>query len=114
PHPAVMRAMRGREEIRRGGFAREEQAAVYRGGEHGALAGMAGECVGIGAAGEGVVGPARFLQRLELAAEIVAEEGHDLVDRMRGDRPVAGVFELLRKAPAEKAFDAGLAERAQM
>src|SRR5690348_12168641 len=114
PHPRIMRPVRGREEIRRGGFAREEQAAVDRSGKHGALAGMAGEGMGVGAAGEGVVGPARFLQWLELAAEVVAEKGRDLVDRMRGDRAVAGVLQRLRKAPAEKTFDAGLAERTQM
>ena len=38
----------------------------------------------------------------------------DLVDAVRGDGAVAGVFQRLRKASAEKAFDAGLAERAQM
>ena len=44
----------------------------------------------------------------------IAEQGDDLVDRLRGQRAVAGVFQFVRKAAAEKAFDAGLAERAQM
>ena len=39
---------------------------------------------------------------------------YDLVDRLRRQRAVAGIFQCLRKAAAEKAFDAGLAERAQM
>ena len=74
PLPAVPRPMRGREKIRRGRFARKEQPPIDRRGQHGALAGMAGQRVRIGAAREGVVGPARFRERLQLAAEVVAEE----------------------------------------
>ena len=75
---------------------------------------MAGQGVRIGAARERVVGPARFRQRLELAAKVVAEEGRDLVDAVRGEGAGPGIFQLLRKAAAEKTLDAGLAERAQM
>ena len=113
--PAVPCPMRGREKIRRGRFARKEQSPVDRRRQHGAGAGVAGQRVRIGAAREGVVGPARFRQRLQFAAVIVAEE------RRRSRRCFAPPARRRRRLPvrlretaAEKAFDAGLAERAQM
>ena len=95
----------------RRGFSREEQPAVDRGCQHGALAGMAGQGVRVGAAGERVVGPARFAERFQLAAEVVAEEGDDLVDAVRGDGAVAGVREVLRKNDAPETLASGLAAR---
>ena len=71
--------MRGGEKVRRGGLAREEQPVIDGCREHGTFAGVAGQRVGIGAAGEGIMGPARFPQRFQLAAEVVAEETCDLV-----------------------------------
>src|SRR6516225_570708 len=56
----VMRAMCGREEIRRGGLSSKEQAVVDGCGEHGALMGLSWKGVRIGAAGEGIMRPARF------------------------------------------------------
>jgi hypothetical protein len=43
PLSRIPRAMGGGEKVRRGGLARKEQAAVDGRGEHGALAGMAGQ-----------------------------------------------------------------------
>src|ERR1700730_6362843 len=83
--------MRGGEKIRRGRLSCEEQAAV-----------------------DGVGAPTRFRKRLQAAAEIRAEQACDLVERLRCECALAGVFQGLRKASAEKAFDTGLAERAQM
>jgi hypothetical protein len=39
--------MRGGEEVRRGRFTRKEQTAIDGGGEHGALAGVAGQRVAV-------------------------------------------------------------------
>ncbi len=52
-------AVRGREEIERAGFAGKEQAVVDRCGEPGAVVGMAGPRIGIGAAGERIPRHAR-------------------------------------------------------
>src|ERR1700753_2119336 len=106
--------MRGGEETRRGGFAGEEQAVVNGGGEHGALAGVAGERMRIGAARKRVVAPARFPEWRQFAAKIVAEQGRDLVDRLRCQRADPRVPHFRRKAAAEEALDAGLAERTQV
>ena len=107
-----MRAMGGGEEVGRGGFTCEEQPAIDGRGEHGALAGVPGQGMRIGAAGEAIERPARFLQRLQSSSKIAAEKRDDLVDRLCGDRAVPGLFQASRKISAEKAFDAGLAERA--
>src|SRR5579864_4428421 len=107
-----MRAMGGGEEIRRGGFTGKEQPAVDGRGEHGAFAGMPGQSMRIGAAGETIERPARFLQRLQSSSKIAAEKRDDLVDRLCGDRAVSRIFQASRKASAEKALNAGLAERA--
>ena len=74
PLSGIMRAVGGGEKVRRGGFAGKEQPAIDGRGEHRALAGVARQRMRIGAAGEGIVRPARFRQRLQLAAKIVAEE----------------------------------------
>src|SRR5271168_828543 len=97
-----MCAVGGGEKVRRGGFTRKEQPAIDRSGEHGALAGVARQRMRIGAAGEGIMRPARFLQRPQPAAKIIAEEGDDLVDRLRRNRAVAGVFQFLRKLSTKK------------
>src|SRR5579864_8259255 len=107
-----MRAMGGGEEVRRGGFSGKEQPAIDGRGEHGAFARVPGQSVRIGAAGERIERPARFLQRLQSPSKIAAEKRDDLVDCLRGDRAVPGIFQTSRKASSEKALDAGLAERA--
>jgi hypothetical protein len=56
--------MRRREKIRRGRLTRKKQTPIDGRGQHGAITGMAGERVRIGAAGERVVGPAGFRKRL--------------------------------------------------
>ena len=65
--------MRGREKIRAGGLACEEQPPIDGGGEYRAVAGVTGQRVRIGAARERVVRPARFRQRFQLAAKVGAE-----------------------------------------
>src|SRR5579884_4291747 len=101
--------MRGGEKLRRGRFTGKEQASIHRRGKHGAFAGVARQRVGIGAARKGIVSPARFPERLQLAAEIIAEKRDDLVDRGGCYRAVACILECARIAAAEKSFDAGLA-----
>src|SRR6516165_3704403 len=101
PLAAVLRPMGGGEKIRRGRFAGKEKSAVERRGEHGAGAGVARQRMRVGAAGERVLRPARFRQRLQAAAIIRAEHRHDFVDGLRGERAFAGIFKLARKAPAE-------------
>ena len=78
--------MRGRKKSRRGRLSREEQPVIDRCCQHRALVGVAGQRVGVGAAGKGIVGPARFRERLEFAAKIIAEEAHDLIDTISGKR----------------------------
>ena len=56
--------MRRREKVQRRGFPRKKQPPIDRRGEGRAVAGVAGEGVRIRAASEGVMGPARFRQRL--------------------------------------------------
>lgn len=94
--------MRRREEIRRRRFAREEQPAIDRRRQHRAVAGMAGQRMRIGAAGEGIVGPARFGERLQLAPDIVAEKACDLVDALGREGAIAGVFNSRAKLPPKK------------
>src|SRR5579872_57287 len=107
-----MRSMGGGEEVGRGGFTGKEQPAIDRRGEHGAFAGVPGQGMRIGAAGERIERPVRFPQRLQSSSKIAAEKRDDLVDRLCGDRAVPGVFQASRKFSAEKALNAGLAERA--
>src|SRR5690349_20928118 len=98
--------MGGREKVRRGGLAGEEQPVVDGRGQHSPLICMAWQRVRIGAAGEAVVSPARFGERAQLAAKIIAEIPRDLVDRRGSERAVAGIFQRPGMAAAEKAFDA--------
>src|SRR6202012_2118052 len=111
---ALQRAMGGGEEIRRGRFAGEEQPLVDGSRENGAVAGVAGQRVRIGAAGERIMRPARLRQWLQPRAKTIAEQACNLVDALRGEGADAGILQLLGKTSAEIAFDAGLAEWAQM
>src|ERR1700733_3818460 len=82
-----MRAVGGGEKVRRSGFTRKEQAVIDGSGEHRAFIGMPGQGMRVGTARKRIMRPARFLQRLQLAAKIVAEERDDLVDRVWRGRP---------------------------
>src|ERR1700744_4324378 len=81
PLSGIMRAVGGGEEVRRGGLSSKKQPAIHGRGEDCSLAGMPRPRMRIGAAGEGVMRPARFLQGPQLAAKVIAEEGHDPADR---------------------------------
>src|SRR3954470_14592685 len=106
--------MRRREKVWRRRLSRKEQAPIDRRCQYGAVAGVARQCVRIGPSCEGIMRPARLVERLQLSPDVVAEKAHDLVDALRGKSAFAGIFQFARKAAAEKAFDAGLAERADM
>src|ERR1700756_4736824 len=98
-----MRAVGGGEEVRRGGFSGKEQPAIDGRGEDCAFAGVSGQSMRIGAAGEAIERPARFLQRLQSRSKIAAEKRDNLVDRLCGDRAVPRIFQTSRKTSAEKA-----------
>src|SRR5205814_1915566 len=83
-------AVGGREEIEGTRFAGEEQPVVDGGGELGASVGMAGQRVGIGAAGEFVLAPERGGERLDAAAYVAAEQPGQFVGR-EGDHRVEAV-----------------------
>src|SRR4051795_7064336 len=104
--------MRRREKVRRRRLSRKEQPPIDRCRQYGAIAGVAWQRVRVGASRERVVRPARLAERLQLSPDVVAEQARDLVDALRGKSAFAGVLQLARKATAEKAFDAGLAEGA--
>src|SRR5437016_10966526 len=85
---AQIGAVRGREEIGRGGLAGEEQAVVDRGGEHRAVLGVARQRVGIGAARPGVLQPGGRGERRYFAANVVAEEARELAGGEGEHRPL--------------------------
>src|SRR5438874_12811031 len=64
-------AVRGREEIGRGGLAGEEQTVIDRGGEHGAVLGVARQRIGIGDERPGVAQAGGRAEREELPAGVV-------------------------------------------
>jgi len=86
---------------------RKEQAVVDRRRENRAVACVAaGERMRIGTTREGVMRPAGFHERLQLAAEIVAEKRDDLIDACSDDGAFAGVFELFRiAAPKDRSSE---------
>src|SRR5689334_25004569 len=75
---------------------------------------MAGQRMRIGAACERVGAPARFGERPQTPADVVAEQCGDVVDRLRRQGALAGRLDLAREAAAIKTFDAGLPKRTQL
>ena len=92
--------------MRRAGLAGKEDAVIDRRGETGAVVGMAGQRVGIGAAGEFVPPPERRPQRPQVAAHIASQQPGQFVDRERRHRVNPVALEPGGKASAEKAVDA--------
>src|SRR5438270_14089176 len=104
-------AVRGREEIGRGGLAGEEQTVIDRCGEHRAILGMARERIGIGAARPGVLQPGGRGERRYLAANVIAEKARELAGGKGKDRPLPFPLERRREPPAEKGVDRRPVER---
>src|SRR5579884_1164109 len=107
-------AVRGREEIGRARLAGKEQAILDRGGEHGAVAGMAGQGIRIGAARPPILPPGRRRERRDPPADIGAEQARQLVGGEGGHAGFALFFERRRPAPAEKAGNDRPSERADL
>src|SRR5689334_6498522 len=91
--------------MRRGRFTGEKQAVVDRLGEPGAVVGMAGQRVGIGASGKRVGAPGRGREGFQPAADVGSEEAGELVDGEGRHRRDAVAFELRGEPAAEKAVD---------
>ena len=97
--------MRGREKIRRGRFAGKEQPAVDRRGQHGALAGVAGQRVRIGAARERDRGPSAIPPAASACGENRCRARLTISSiALRGQRAVAGVFQLLAQSGRRKSL----------
>src|SRR5689334_21632715 len=75
---------------------------------------MAGFRRRVSALTKAVVTPAGFRERRKLAVDIGAEQRDDLVDALRSERAVAGVFQLACETSTEEAGDAGPAGGTQV
>src|SRR5437870_10382997 len=100
---AQIGAVRGREEVGRGGLAGEEQAVVDRHGEHRAIFGMARQRIGVGAARPAILQPGGRSERRYLAADVVAEQARELTGGEGKHCPLSFPLERRREPPAEKA-----------
>src|SRR5258707_2514187 len=112
--PGEVAAMRGREVIGRACLAGEEQPVVDRARQDRPIAGMAGQRVGIGAAGERIAPPGRGGEGLQALADGIAEDAGKLVPRASGHPRLAVALERHRELAAEIARDHRPALRAEL